>query len=120
MKFLAFIVLWGVLVTGAPGQPRLPAARPATSGRFLAAMPGAAPHSGGSHEALALTGGANQIAVEMMGPYGNVLPNLADGNPFIVVTWRSRVGGAPRVQSEHGFKARPASGEHVMFVWPAA
>ena len=35
MKFLAFVVLWGVLVTGAPGQPRLPAARPATSVDFL-------------------------------------------------------------------------------------
>jgi hypothetical protein len=120
MKFLAFIVLWGVLVTGAPGQPRLSAVKPSASGRFLAATAGALPRSGGYHQALATTGGPNQTAVKVMGPYGNVLPNLADGNPFIVVTWRSRVGGAPRVQSEHGFKARPASGEHVMFVWPAA
>ena len=35
MKFLAFVVLWGVLVTGAPGQPRLPAATSAVALRSI-------------------------------------------------------------------------------------
>jgi hypothetical protein len=119
MKSLAFVMLWGILVTGAFGQPRRPAVNAAADGRFLAATSGALPRRGGSRHALATTGGANQVAVEVMGPYGNVLPNLADGNPFMVVTWRSRLTRAPRAHSVDGPKVRPASGEHVMFVWPA-
>jgi hypothetical protein len=45
--------------------------------------------------------------LRVIGPYGNVLPDLIHTGSFTLIRWRSG-------------ETSPKAGAHVMFVWPSA
>ena len=105
MKILAFAMLWGVFVASSFAQPRLAATSAVAIGGFPETTTCAQSTCCNFCDCCHI--GAGSAVLRVIGPYGNVLPDLIHTGSFTLIRWRSG-------------EASPKAGAHVMFVWPSA